>query len=70
MPISNAQNDVANSGTRPGFPIKNAGFTVSALPTGPLGRKNEEFFVPAHITPSGANIALTNRFDDPTYYAS
>lgn len=70
MPLSNEQNDVANSGIRPGLPLRRAGMTLSALPTGPLARKNETFFVSAEISPSGANMALTNRFDDITFYSN
>jgi hypothetical protein len=68
MPLV-GQNDVANSGTRPGHPVRFAGMTISALPTGPMSRI-EDAGVPAAISASGLNARYTNRFDDPTYYSS
>jgi hypothetical protein len=68
MPLV-GQNDVANSGTRPGYPVRFAGMTISALPTGPLARK-EDAGVPSAISASGLNVRYGTRFDDPTYYTA
>jgi hypothetical protein len=68
MPLV-GQNDVENSGTRPGYPVRFAGMTISALPTGPMARYDDPK-VPAAISASGLNQALSNRFDDISYYSN
>jgi hypothetical protein len=68
MPLSNII-DVANSGTRPGYPLRCGGMTMSALPTGPMARREENIYIPP-ISASGLAVKYTDRFDNRNYYST
>lgn len=55
--MAGLQNDVANSGLGlyNGLPMKSAGMTMSALPTGPMAKSNEALWVHQLVSPSGWN---------------
>ena len=63
--------DVASSGlgSYAGRAVR-LGITCSALPTGPLAKKDETFWRKNDISASGLEQKLTDRFDDKTYYTS